>query len=97
MVAELLRYKTDDLRKDVALEVALYVSHPMRKPHMLERMGSVFDELKSSQDLRTVLDCGGGKDSILYARCGYDVTYCDLLSHLTPIRGRAVSKERARD
>jgi len=67
-------------------DLVLYITQPIRKPHMLERMGTILLELESAPWLRTALDYGGGggKDSILYARSGYEVTYCDLLGSLIP-------------
>lgn len=65
----------------------IFVTQPLRIPKMLLRMNDVLEEFGPGGNEKTVLDYGGGggKDTILYARAGYRVTYCDLIGGLTPL------------
>jgi SAM-dependent methyltransferase len=87
-------------------EIVVHVTQSHRLPHMTNRMGPVLERLSGYPALRTVLDYGGGggKDSILYARSGYSVTYADLLSPMTEfvrmrfrLRGLSVEVVDVRD
>jgi len=71
----------------VLFHLIVHITQPYRIPVMTSRMDSVLNELKLISGLKSVLDYGGGggKDSIIYSKLGYEVTYADLLSDLTPM------------
>lgn len=66
-------------------DLVIHVSQPYRIPIMTERMDLILDRLKDRAPA-TLLDYGGGggKDTIIFARSGFRVTYCDILGTLTP-------------
>ena len=87
-------------------EIVVHVTQSHRLPHMTDRMGPVLERLGRYPALKTVLDYGGGggKDSILYARSRYQVTYSDLLGPVTEfvrrrfrLRGLSVAVVDVRD
>jgi len=67
-------------------QMVVHISQPIRIPQMTSRMDGVLALLEKRTDLATVLDYGGGggKDSIVYSRAGYRVTWADFVSELTP-------------
>jgi SAM-dependent methyltransferase len=87
-------------------EIIVHVTQSHRLPHMTNRMGGLLERLTGYPALRRVLDYGGGggKDSILYSRSRYDVTYTDLLGPITDfvrmrfrLRGLSVAVVDVRD
>ena len=57
-----------------------------RLPIMTTRMNWVLDQLAPLPDVHTALDYGGGggRDSIILAKLGYQTTYSDLIGQFTP-------------
>ncbi len=68
-------------------QLIVHVTQPLRIPEMTTRLDPLIVQLQTRQTYRTLLDYGGGggKDSIIFARLGYQVTYADLLGGLTPL------------
>ena len=106
---EWYHYKRNDYPEGVdrALsDLVIHVTQPFRIPFMTERMNWVVRELASVPRATTLLDYGGGggKDSILFARLGWQTTYADLFGLLTPyvkrrfeVRGLNVAMVDVRD
>lgn len=67
-------------------QIIVHITQPFRIPAMTLRMDKFIEELSKFTDLKTVLDYGGGggKDSIIFSKLGYKVSYADLLNDLTP-------------
>ena len=67
-------------------DLAIHLTQPYRIPVMTTRVNRLLESLAQTEGLETLLDYGGGggKDSIIFARAGFRVTYCDLLDTLTP-------------
>ena len=67
--------------------IIIGITQPLRIPLMTLRMDPVLKILNETRNLRSCLDYGGGggKDSILYAKSGFDVTYSDLLDDTTAL------------
>jgi SAM-dependent methyltransferase len=67
------------------VHLALNFNQKGRIPIMTTRMDWVIEQTKKMSGCKTVLDYGGGagRDSIIYAKLGYAVTYCDILSNFT--------------
>lgn len=65
-------------------DLVVHVTSSYRIPSMTERFDWVIERLAGTGP--TVLDYGGGggKDSIIFARLGKQVTYADILNDLTP-------------
>lgn len=63
----------------------IHLTQSFRIPSMTVRLGAALEVLRDHGSIENVLDYGGGggKDSIIYARAGYDVTYSDFLEPLT--------------
>lgn len=70
----------------IVYKLTVHITQPTRIPEMTERMDWVIQQLLKDVNLTTVLDYGGGggKDSIIYAKLGYRVTYSDFIDLLTP-------------
>ena len=72
---------------DEEFNIIIDITQPIRIPGMTERMNPILAKLKPDGGLRDVLDYGGGggKDSIIFARSGYNVTYADIPGLFTPL------------
>jgi SAM-dependent methyltransferase len=64
----------------------VHVTQPFRLPSMTERMDPLLERLPPS-GLSTLLDYGGGggKDSIIFAKAGYRVTFADFEHVMTDL------------
>jgi len=87
----LLHYHLKMIEEPKGLDRNLYhllvnLTQPARIPIMTTRMDWVMEQLRPLTDLKTALDYGGGggRDSIILAKLGYQTTYCDLLNAFTP-------------
>jgi len=66
----------------VTYELVIHLTQPYRIPFMTSRMDAVLPLLRGCDSKSAILDYGGGggKDSIIYAKLGFAVTYSDLLN-----------------
>lgn len=66
--------------------IIVHITQSYRIPVMTVRMDLALDVLRGRGNIKTVLDYGGGggKDSIIFARSGYDVTFSDFQDLMTP-------------
>jgi SAM-dependent methyltransferase len=73
------------MNRDV-FSLVVHLTQPYRIPSMLTRMDYALDILSNEPNIGSVLDYGGGggKDSIILSRAGYQLLYCDFLDALTP-------------
>lgn len=69
------------------VRAVIHITQPYRIPHMTDRMDQLIASLRADPPAKTVLDYGGGggKDSIIFSKLGYDVTYTDLFDEMTPL------------
>ena len=92
IVDEILGYyyfrnrKLPDHVPDEIFRLIVHVTQPFRIPGMTERMDTLLAKLEELSSPRNILDYGGGggKDSIIFARAGYKVTYADFPDLMTP-------------
>ena len=76
--------KLPDMDMDT-FHTIIHVTQPYRIPVMTYRFENFLNFLGTQNNIRSALDYGGGggKDSIMLARLGYDVTYADILGPQT--------------
>jgi SAM-dependent methyltransferase len=89
-VLDYYHYNNAPYPQDVSRTLFHFIVHltqSFRIPSMTTRISEVIKSIPNTENCKTLLDygAGGGKESIIFSKFGYKVTYSDFLDEMTSL------------